>query len=66
MGALGAAIAGAVAAGCYPSYAETVAAMTKTARVHQPDPVKRDLYDANYTRYQKVLDALGPVWGDLS
>ncbi|NQT39712.1 MAG: carbohydrate kinase, partial [Planctomycetes bacterium] len=48
LGALGAAIAGAVAAGCYGSYAEAVAAMTKTARVHQPDPAKRDLYDAKY------------------
>jgi len=58
LGALGAAIAAAVAVGCYSDYAEAVEAMTGIARRHEPDPGKRELYDAKYQRYKEVIAAI--------
>ncbi len=66
LGALGAAIAAAVAAGCYPGYQEAVEAMVRFARTQEPDPSTKDLYDAKYARYRKVIAALDPVWKDLA
>jgi L-xylulokinase len=65
LGALGAAIAAAVAVGCYPGYREAVAAMVRFARRQDPDPAKKDLYEAKYRRYRKTIAALDPVWKDL-
>jgi len=66
LGALGAAICASVAAGCHAGYAEACQAMVKIARVQQPDPSMKDVYAAKFERYQRVIDALGPVWQDLS
>ena len=66
LGALGAAIAAAVAAGCYPGYTEAVEAMVHFSRTQQPDASKKDLYDAKYARYRQVISALDPVWKDLA
>ena len=65
LGALGAAIAAGVAAGCHRSYEAAMKAMVRFARRHQPDPARKDLYEAKYRRYQAALAALGPVWKDL-
>jgi len=62
LGALGAAIAAAVACGIYPGYKEAVAGMTRVARRHEPDSGKKDIYAAKYERYQKVLQALDQLW----
>ncbi|MGD0088637.1 MAG: FGGY-family carbohydrate kinase [Planctomycetota bacterium] len=62
LGALGAAIAGAVACGCYPGYTEAVNAMTRIARRYEPDPKKGEVFAAKYERYQKVLRALDQLW----
>ncbi len=64
LGALGCAICGSVAAGIYPNYAEAITAMVETSRVHEPNPAMADLYAQKYARYEKVLAALEPVWGD--
>jgi len=58
--ALGSAIAGAVAAGAYPSFAEATAAMTGLhPRVFQPDPAHQAVYDRLYALYRRVHDAFG-------
>lgn len=62
LGALGAAIAAAVAVGIYPGYKEAVAAMTAIARRQEPDRTKAGVYAAKYERYQKVLQALDQLW----
>ncbi len=58
--ALGSAIAGAVAAGAYPSFAEAVPAMTAlNPRVFVPDPGSRKVYDRLYVQYRLLHDAFG-------
>ena len=58
--ALGSAIAGAVAAGAYPSFAEATDAMTAlNPRVFQPDPVNQAVYDRLYELYHRIHDAFG-------
>jgi len=58
--ALGSAIAGAVAAGAYPSFAEATAAMTGLhPRVFQPDPARQAVYDRLYALYHRFHDAFG-------
>ena len=65
LGALGAAIAASVACGCHPSYQEAIAAMVRFSRRQQPNPARRDIYEAKYQRYGKLVDALDPFWPDL-
>ena len=65
LGALGACICGAVAAGLYGSYQEAVGAMVRFDRRQEPNPALKDLYDAKYARYHQVIDALDPVWPEL-
>jgi len=62
LGALGAAIAAAVAAGCYRSYEEAVAAMVRFARRQEPNRSRKGLYDAKVARYHQTIRALDPVW----
>ena len=62
LGALGAAIAAAVASGCYPDFPEAIAAMTRIARRYEPDITTGDIYDEKYRRYMDVIMALAPVW----
>ena len=58
--ALGSAIAGAVAAGVYPSFTEATAAMTAlNPRVFQPDPDHQAIYDRLYALYRRLHDAFG-------
>ena len=58
--ALGSAIAGAVAAGAYPSFAEATDAMTAlNPRVFQPDPVNQAVYDRLYALYHRIHNAFG-------
>ena len=58
LGALGAAVAAAVACGLYPSYEAAVAAMTRVARRHEPNPALRDVYAARYAKYLKAVGVL--------
>lgn len=58
--ALGSAIAGAVATGAYPSFAEATEAMTGLhPRVFQPDPAHQAVYDRLYALYHRLHDAFG-------
>ena len=65
LGALGAAICAAVAAGFYPNYQAACAAMVRFARSFTPNRELADLYQAKYARYRKLLEVLHPVWKDL-
>lgn len=57
---LGSAIAGAVAAGAYSSFAEAMDAMTAlNPRVFQPDPASQAVYDRLYALYRRIHDAFG-------
>ncbi len=58
LGALGAAVAAAVACGVHPSYEAAVAAMTRVARRHAPNPALREVYEARYAKYLKAVGAL--------
>jgi len=58
--ALGSAIAGAVAAGIYPAFAEAMDAMTGLDPVvFEPDPARRGVYDRLYALYRRLHDAFG-------
>lgn len=62
LGALGAAIAAAVATGIYSTFEEAVGAMVRLARRQEPDRARRGLYDAKFERYHQSIRALDPVW----
>jgi L-xylulokinase len=65
LGALGAAICAAVAAGCYPTFKDAVDAMVRFSRVQPNDPARKQLYEDKYARYGKAIAALDGVWKDL-
>ncbi|MEX0324258.1 MAG: FGGY-family carbohydrate kinase [Puniceicoccaceae bacterium] len=62
LGALGAAIAAAVAVGVYPDYLSAVNAMTKISRRHEPDPDMAGIYQEKYARYRKAIQTLDALW----
>ncbi len=58
--ALGAAIAGAVAAGVYPTFTEAMQFMTAVQpQVFMPDPNSQTIYNRLYAQYQLIHDAFG-------
>jgi L-xylulokinase len=63
LGALGAAIVGAVAVGLYPDFATAVRHMVRLARTQEPDASLKAVYDAKHQRYQRVIQSLDGVWG---
>ena len=65
LGALGAAIGAAVAAGCFADFGAAVRGMVRIAGVRHPDPSRGDLYARKFGRYQKALDALRNFWKEL-
>jgi L-xylulokinase len=58
LGALGAAIAGAVASGLYPTYDAAITAMTRMARRYEPNLLRADIYATRYAAYTKACQAL--------
>jgi L-xylulokinase len=62
LGALGAAIAGAVATGCYEDYRDAVNAMVHFSRYIDPDTSQANIYRDKYRYYQKVIETLDPLW----
>jgi L-xylulokinase len=66
LGALGAAIAASVAAGCYPCYEDAIRAMVRFSRIQEPDISQEEVYKAKYERYKKILSALEPIWKEIS
>ena len=66
LGALGAAILAAVASGCHASFEAAVEAMVHFTPTQEPDPSKKNLYDAKYARYNRVIAALDDAWSDFA
>jgi L-xylulokinase len=66
LGALGAAIAASVAAGCHDSLSSACQAMVRIERDCQPNPKLASLYREKYDRYRRLLEVLAPVWSDLA
>ncbi|HET6412561.1 MAG TPA: FGGY-family carbohydrate kinase [Anaeromyxobacter sp.] len=62
LGCLGAATCAGVACGAFPSFAAGVREMVHVARRTEPDPSRRNLYDARYALYRSIIRALAPVW----
>lgn len=64
-GAQGAAIAASIAAGIYLNFEEAIRNMVHIDHTVQPRREMRDVYKKKYEAYQKVIDALSPVWSYL-
>jgi len=62
LGALGAAVAGAVACGLYPSYEAAIPAMTRISRRYEPNPANAAIYAERYGRYCAAIAALKPFF----
>lgn len=64
-GALGCAIAAAVAVGTHPTLDAAAAAMCKISPRVMPDPSKKQIYDRKYALYRSVIDCLDPLWDEM-
>ena len=64
-GALGCAIATAVATGEYATLDEAVANMSSVAGVYEPNRELADVYDWKYAMYVKSIGLLDGLWDDL-
>jgi sugar (pentulose or hexulose) kinase len=63
---LGAAIDAAVGLKLHSDFRTAVAAMTRTARVFEPDPANREIYDGLYNRiYLRMYKRLQPFYKDI-
>lgn len=65
LGALGCAMAAAVAAGIYPDYGSAAEHMVHIGHPVQPDMEKHRLYEKKYENYRLLSDALDTVWARL-
>lgn len=65
-GALGAAIAAGVGAGCFADYAEATAQMTRLAARYQPRAEMRGFFDRRYQLFRDLRTAMEPLWQQLA
>ncbi|MBS1226938.1 MAG: carbohydrate kinase [Proteobacteria bacterium] len=65
LGALGCAMAAAVAAGVYRDLPQAAAQMAKIKCRIEPDPSRSEIYERKFARYQRVAGALAPLWADV-
>jgi len=64
LGALGCAMAAAVAAGVYRDLPQAAAQMAKIKCRIEPDPSRGAIYERKFARYQRVAGALAPLWAE--
>ena len=62
LGALGCAMAAAIAAGVYKDYKDAAKHMVRVSSRVYPDPDRIDIYNKKFERYMAVSDALDTVW----
>lgn len=65
-GALGCAIAGAVATGTYANLDDAVAHMVGVAARYTPNAELKEIYDRKYALYTKTIDCLNDLWDDMA
>ena len=65
LGALGCAMAAAVAAGVYRDLPQAASQMAKIKCRIEPEPSRSAIYDRKFARYEQVAAALAPLWGDF-
>ncbi len=65
LGALGAAMTAAVAAGEYAGLEEAARAMVKVDRVFTPNAQYKEIYESKYRAFLKVNEALAPLWAEI-
>ena len=65
LGALGCAMAAAVASGVYKDYQEAAKHMVHISEKVYPDQEKTEIYDRKYKKYIAVSNALDTVWGQF-
>ena len=63
LGALGCAMAAAVAAGVYRDLPEAAGKMARIERRIAPDAARGAIYQRKFARYRQVAGALAPLWG---
>ena len=66
LGALGCAMAAAVAAGAYPDYSSAAQSMVHIGGQLDPNPVMVPIYQEKYQTYLAITQALMPVWDRLA
>lgn len=66
LGALGCAMAAAVAAGIYDDYTQAARAMVRVGEPIFPDPARVPIYQSKYETYLQLVNALSPVWERLA
>lgn len=66
LGAFGAAICAAVAAGIYPTCEAACASMVRFTRSFEPNPAMAAVYEAKFTRYKRLLETLYDAWPELA
>ena len=64
-GALGCAIAAAVATGEYPDLESAVENMTSVSRRYEPDESRTEVYDRKYRLYCRTIDCLDGLWSEM-
>ena len=64
-GALGCAIAAAVATGEYPDLNAAAENMTAVARRYEPDETRTPVYDRKYRLYVRTLEQLDGLWDEM-
>jgi len=66
LGALGCAMAAAVASGIYKDLPEAAAHMVHVGETHQPDLANSAIYRDKFALYESVGAALEPTWKDFN
>jgi L-xylulokinase len=66
LGALGCAMAAAIAAGEFKDYQEAVPAMTRIKQKIEPNPKMTKIYQQKYEKYTAVRKALSEIWDRFS
>lgn len=64
-GALGCAIAAAMATGQYETLDQAVTKMSEIGGRYEPNTDSFKYYDKRYHLYRNIIDALDPVWDEM-